>query len=141
MGISPCRYRADRQDIMDNVKTKAQDRQIVYNLSESKRTEFASIIIFVLIIVNFILPWLFPLSTIVANFLIALRPENNNEHPGGSYTGGPPDIEFNQAPLSSNESRVKLSNMATLPQKINLWLIVGLSLGSLITNLDRKSVV
>ena len=41
MGMSPRRYRADRQDIMDKVKTKAQDRQIVYNLSESKRTEFA----------------------------------------------------------------------------------------------------
>ena len=68
MGISPRRYRADRQDIMDKVKTKAQDRQIVYNLSESKRTEFASMGIFVLIIVNCILCWLFPLSTIVANF-------------------------------------------------------------------------
>ena len=73
MGMSARRYWADRQDIMDKVKTKAQDRQIVYNLSESKRTEFASMGIFVLIIVNFILLWLLPLSTIVANFLIALR--------------------------------------------------------------------
>ena len=61
-------YRADRQDIMDKVKFIATKRQIVYNLSESKKTEFASIGIFVLIIVNFILLWLFPLSTIVANF-------------------------------------------------------------------------
>ena len=46
------------------------------------------------------------------------------------------DIEFNQAPLTTNEpQRVKLYNMATLPQKIQLWLIVVLSLGSLITNL------
>ena len=90
MGISARRYRADRQDIMDKVITKATERQIVYNLSESKRTEFASIGIFVLIIVNFVLLWLFPLSTIVANFLIALRQENNNGNPGGSYTGGPP---------------------------------------------------
>ena len=46
------------------------------------------------------------------------------------------DIELIQAPLSSNEpQRVNLYNMATLPQKIQLWLIVGLSLGSLITNL------
>ena len=46
------------------------------------------------------------------------------------------DIEFNQAPLTSNElHRVKLYNMVTLPQKIQLWLIVGLSLGSIITNL------
>ena len=45
-------------------------------------------------------------------------------------------IDFNQTPLISNEpQRVKLYNMATLPQKIQLWLIVGLSLGSLITNL------
>ena len=73
MGISARRYREDRQDIMDNVKTKAQDRQIIYNLSEAKRMEFASMGIFVLIIVNFILLWLFPLSTIVSNFLIALR--------------------------------------------------------------------
>ena len=90
MCISARRYRADRQDIMDKVKIKATDRKIVYNLPESKRTEFASMGSFVLIIVNFILLWLFPLSTIVANFLIAMRQENNNEHPGGSYTGGPP---------------------------------------------------
>ena len=68
MGILAPRYRADRQDIMDKVKTKAQDRQIVYNLSESKKTKFASMGIFVLIMVNFILLWLFPLLTIVANF-------------------------------------------------------------------------
>ena len=55
MGISPRRYRTDRQDIIDKVKSKGQERQIVYNLSESKRTEFASMGIFVLIIVNFIL--------------------------------------------------------------------------------------
>ena len=90
MGILSRRYRTDRQDIMDIVKTKATDRKIVYNLPESKRTEFASMGILLLIIVNFILLWLFPLSTIVANFLIALRQENNNGHPGGSYTGGPP---------------------------------------------------
>ena len=88
MGISACQYRADRQDMMDTGKTKATKRQIVYNISESNKTEFASIGIFVLIIVNFILLWLFPLSTIVVNFLIALRQENNNGHPGGSYTGG-----------------------------------------------------
>ena len=90
MGISARRYRTDCQDIMDKVKTKATKRQIVYNLSEPRRMEFASIGIFVLIIVNFILLWLFPSSTIVANFLIALRQENNNGHPGGPYTGGAP---------------------------------------------------
>ena len=45
---------------------------------------------FVLIIVNIVLLWLFPLSTIVANFLIGLKQGNNNGPPGGSYTGGPP---------------------------------------------------
>ena len=75
---------------MDKIQTKQQDCQIVYNLSESKKTEFASMEIFVLIIVNFILFWLFPLSTIVANVLIALKQETNNGHPGGSYTGGTP---------------------------------------------------
>ena len=90
MGISARQYRADRHDILDKVKTKAQDRQIVYNLSELKSTEFASMGMFVLIIVNFILLWLFPLSMIYANFLITLRQENNNEHSGGSYTGGQP---------------------------------------------------
>ena len=87
MGISARKYRADRQDIMDKVKTKATDRKIVYNLPESKRTEFASMEILVLIIAKFISLRLFPLSTIVANFLIAVRQENNNGHPGGSYTG------------------------------------------------------
>ena len=90
MGISLRHYRTDRQDLMDKVKTKAQDRQIVYNLSESKRTEFASMGIVLLIIVNFILLWLFALSTIIANFLIAQRQENNNGHLGGSFTGGQP---------------------------------------------------
>ena len=75
---------------MDKVKTKAQDRQIVYNLSKLKRTKFASMGIFVLIIVNFILLWLFSLSKIVTNFLIALRQRNNKGHPGGSYTGRAP---------------------------------------------------
>ena len=90
MGISARRYRSDRQNILDKVTTKTQDDQIVYNFSESKRTEFASMGIQVLIIVNFILFWLFLLSTIYANFLITLRQENNNGHPGGSYTGRPP---------------------------------------------------
>ena len=90
MGISPGRYRADGQDIMDKVKTKATKRQIVYNLSESRNTEFVSIEIFLLIIVNFILLWLFPLSTIVAIILIALKQENNNGDFGGSNTGGLP---------------------------------------------------
>ena len=57
---------------MDKVKTNANDRQIVYKHLESNKTKFASMGIFVLIIVNFILLWLFPLSTIVANLLIAL---------------------------------------------------------------------
>ena len=48
------------------------------------------------------------------------------------------DIDFDQALHTPHEAqRVKLYNMATLPQKIQLWLIVivCLSLGSIITNL------
>ena len=46
------------------------------------------------------------------------------------------DIEFNQTPLTSNEpQRVKLYKMATLSEKIQLWLIVSFGLGYLITNL------
>ena len=46
------------------------------------------------------------------------------------------EIEFNHVPLISTEpQRVKLYYMVTLPQKIQHWLIVGLSLGSLISNL------
>ena len=104
---------------MDKVKTKAQDRQIVYNLSESKTTEFASMEIIVLIIVNFILLWLFPLSTIVAYFLIALRQKIIMDIPEGRIWAERLDIEFNQAPLSSNKPQsVKLYSMVTLPQKI-----------------------
>ena len=87
MGISARRYRADRQDIMAKVKTKATDRKIVYNLPESKRTEFASMGIFVLIIVNFILLCLFSLSTPVANYLITLRKEFNNGYVSSSIPG------------------------------------------------------
>ena len=91
--------------------------------------------IFVLIIVNFILLWLFPLSTIVANLLIALRQKIIMEIPEGRIRADRLNIEFNQVPLTLNEpQRVKLYNIATLTQKIQLWLIVGLLLGSLIIN-------
>ena len=73
MGISARRYQADRQDIMNIVTTNTQDRQRVYNLTESKKIEFAYFGIYILIIVNFILLWLFQLLNIVTNFLIALR--------------------------------------------------------------------
>ena len=46
------------------------------------------------------------------------------------------EIDFNQAPVNLNEpQRIKLYHMATWPQKIQLWVIVGRSLNSLITNL------
>ena len=47
----------------------------------------------------------------------------------GSIRADRLDIEFNQVPLTLNKpQRVKLYNMATLPQKLQLWLIVGLYL-------------
>ena len=56
--------------------------------------------------------------------------------PEGRIRANRLDIEFNQAPLISNEpQRGKLYNIATLLQKIQLWIIVGLSLGFQITNL------
>ena len=45
------------------------------------------------------------------------------------------DIELDQAsPASREPQQLKLYNMLTMAQKIQLWLIVGLSLESLITN-------
>ena len=45
------------------------------------------------------------------------------------------DIELDQAPPASREpQQLKLYNMLTLAQKIHYWLIIGLSLGLLITN-------
>ena len=125
---------------MDKGKTKAQICQIVYNLSESKMAKFASMGIFLLIIANLILLWLFSLSTIVANCLIALRQKVIIDFLECRIEAERLDIEFNQAPLISKKpQRVKLYNMVTLPQWIQLWLIVGLLLCSLITNV--KSIV
>ena len=46
------------------------------------------------------------------------------------------DIEFNQSPVTVNApQRVKLYNMATLAQKIQMWLIVAISSFSILTNL------
>ena len=59
MNILACRYRVDYLHMMEKVKTKATKRQIVYNLSQSKRTKFALMGIFGLIIVNFLLLLLF----------------------------------------------------------------------------------
>ena len=121
---------------MDKVKTKAHNRQIVYNLSVSNRTEFASMRIFVLIIVNFILLWLFLLSTIVVNFIMPKDKKIIMNFPEGRIRADRLNIKFNQVPFTSNEpERVKLYNITTLPQKIQLWFVVSLSLGSLITNL------
>ena len=46
------------------------------------------------------------------------------------------DIELDQAPPASRDpQQLKLYNILTLAQKIQLWLIVGLSFVLLITNL------
>ena len=88
MAISARRHKADRQHLKAKVSQNAHDRPIVYNLSEANRTQFASFGIFLLIIYNFILLWLFSLSSIVINFLLTLKQEHYNGHSGGSYTGG-----------------------------------------------------
>lgn len=47
------------------------------------------------------------------------------------------DIEFdsNNNSKSTETQKIQLYNVATLPQKIQLWLIVVLSVASLVTNL------
>lgn len=48
------------------------------------------------------------------------------------------DIEFNQINNKTPETKkIKLYNVATLPQKIQLWLIVVLSVASLVTNITN----
>ena len=54
---------------------------------------------------------------------------------GGRIMADHLDIELDQAPPASREpQQLKLYNMLTLAQIIQLWLIVGLSLELLITN-------
>ena len=72
---------------MDKVKTKATKRQIVYNLSESERTEFASIGIFELIVVNFYIILDISIIDDCRQFFNCFKTKNNNGHPGGSFTG------------------------------------------------------
>ena len=56
--------------------------------------------------------------------------------PEGRIRANGLDIEFEPAPPASREpQRLKLYNMATLPQKLQMWLIVFLSFGSVVTNL------
>ena len=62
MAISARRHKADRQNIKAKVCHNAHDCPIVDNLSESNRMQFVSLGIFLLIIANFILLWLFRLS-------------------------------------------------------------------------------
>ena len=46
------------------------------------------------------------------------------------------DIEFNQSSVTPNKPQcVKLYNMASLAQKIQMWLIVAISSFSILTNL------
>ena len=89
MAISARRHKANRQHMKAKVCQNAHDRLIVHNLSESNRTQFASLGIFVLIIANFILLWQLTLSSIVINFLLTLK-ILYNRHSGGSYTGESP---------------------------------------------------
>ena len=60
---------------------------------------------------------------------------NIMDGPDGRIRADHLDIELDQSPPASRKpQQLKLYNMLLLAQKIQLWLIVGLSLGSLITN-------
>ena len=45
------------------------------------------------------------------------------------------EVDFDTRTERNDPQKIKLYNMATFPQKIQLWLIVFLSLASLISNL------
>ena len=57
------------------------------------------------------------------------------EVPDGRLIAKHIEINLDPQPRQSETQKLKLYNMATIPQKIQLWLIVFLSLASLISNL------
>ena len=57
------------------------------------------------------------------------------EVPDGRLIAKHIELDFDPQPRQSETQKLKLYNMATFPQKIQLWLIVFLSLASLISNL------
>ena len=81
----------DTQHILDKealIKPKAQDHPKVLNLVVAKRTEIGIVGIFVLQFVNFILLWLYLLSTVVTFLIRYLSYNEYNGRPGGSDLGG-----------------------------------------------------
>ena len=117
------------------IKPKSQDRPKLFNLFVAKITEFALIGIFVLQFVNLILLWPYSLLTVVTFIMKYLTIPNIIYFPEGRCRADHLDIELDQAPPALRElQQLKQYNMFTLAQKIQHWLIVGLSLGSVITN-------
>ena len=57
------------------------------------------------------------------------------EVPDGRLIAKHIEIDLDPQPRQSETQKHKLYNMATFPQKIQLWLIVFISLASLISNL------
>ena len=57
------------------------------------------------------------------------------EEPDGRLIAKHIEIDLDPQPRQSEIQKLNLYNMATFTQKIQLWLIVFLSLSSLITNL------
>ena len=55
--------------------------------------------------------------------------------PDGSLKTDHIEVDFDTKTERNEPQKIKLYNMATFPQKIQLWLIVFLSLASLISNL------
>ena len=49
------------------------------------------------------------------------------------------DIEFNEVP-NKNPQEIKLHNVATTQQKLHLWLVIIISLGSIISDLASIAV-
>ena len=98
---------------------KTQDRQKVFNLAVPKRTKAALLGIFIFQIFNFILLWLYPLSTAVSSLVIYLRNNPLNILPECRIRANCLDIEFDLTqPASQNPQKLKLYSMATVPQKI-----------------------
>ena len=70
-------------DLKNKMKPKSQDRLKVFNLAVAMKTEFALAGILILQFLNFILLWLYPLSTAVSSLVLYIRNNTHYGRPGG----------------------------------------------------------